>query len=64
MTKRSIQGKPVLPMMIKKVPKSMGTYADWNEMNESGVNVNPTSLNNVALEKKPLKFVISYDHEQ
>ena len=53
MTNRSMQGKPVFPMMIKKVPRSRGSTANWNETMESGVSVKPRSLNMDAGVKKP-----------
>jgi hypothetical protein len=54
MTKRSMHGKPVLPMMIRKVPSNSGKTAFWKETIESGVSVKPRSLNNEAGVKKPL----------
>jgi hypothetical protein len=53
MVKRSIQGKPVLPMIIRKVPSTRGHIASWKETIESGVSVKPRSLNKEAEVKKP-----------
>lgn len=52
--KRSMQGKPVLPIITRKVPSKSGTAASWNEIIESGVIVNPRSLNIEAAVKTPL----------
>jgi len=54
MTKRSMQGKPVFPIMIKNVPIINGKTANWNGIIDSGVRVNPRSLNMEAGVKKPL----------
>ena len=40
----SMHGKPVLPMMMRKVRSNKGKMAAWNEFIESAVMVNPTSL--------------------
>lgn len=39
MTKRSMQGKPVLPTMIRNPETSKGRVAVWNDTMESGVTV-------------------------
>ena len=52
---RSIQGNPVLPMMIKKLPRSRGSTAPWNDIMESGVSVKPRSLKRVAEVNMPLQ---------
>jgi hypothetical protein len=52
-----MQGKPVLPMMIRKVPRVKGRTANWKEIMESGVRVKPRSLNKDAGVKKPLEHV-------
>jgi len=57
MTNRSMQGKPVFPMRMRKLPMSSGKIAVWKEFMESGVRVNPRSLNIDAEVKKPLAFV-------
>ena len=54
-----MHGKPVFPIMIKKLPRSKGKTAVWKETIESGVRVNPTSLNRDGLVKKPLRHVSS-----
>lgn len=56
MTSLSMQGKPVLPMTIRKEPMMRGTTAVSKELNESGVSVKPTSLNNEAGVKIPLSL--------
>lgn len=53
MVKRSMQGNPVFPMIIRKVPMSRGHTVSWKETIESGVRVNPRSLNSDAEVKKP-----------
>ena len=55
-TNLSMQGKPVFPMTMKKEPMRRGTTAVSKELNESGVSVKPTSLNNEAGVKIPLPF--------
>jgi hypothetical protein len=57
--KRSIQGKPVLPMMMRKVPKSRGRTHCLKRTMESGFRVNPKSLNMEAGVKKPLPKLTS-----
>ena len=42
--KRSMTGKPVLPMMIKKLSKIIGSTAVLNEFMLSGVRVKPMSM--------------------
>ena len=62
MTNLSIHGNPVLPMIMRKLPKSNGKIAYWKEIIESGVRVKPRSLNMEAGVKKPLIrlfFVVS-----
>jgi hypothetical protein len=49
-----MQGKPVLPIIIKNDPKRRGSTASWKETMESGVSVKPKSLNKDAGVKKPL----------
>ena len=56
MTNRSMHGKPVLPMMIRKEPNSKGITVVWNEIMLSGVSVKPRSLNIEADVKMPLTF--------
>jgi hypothetical protein len=53
----SMQGNPVLPMMIKNVPSTRGRTATWKETMESGVSVRPRSLNKDAGVKKPLDVI-------
>lgn len=55
MTKRSMHGNPVLPMMIRKVPRSNRNTASWKDNMESGVRVNPRSLNKDGAVKIPLR---------
>ena len=55
-TKRSMHGKPVFPMTIRKLPSSRGSTALWKEIIESGVSVNPRSLNIEAGVKIPLEW--------
>jgi hypothetical protein len=55
-TKRSMQGKPVFPIIMRKVPNSSGRTAVWKEIIESGVRVKPRSLNIEADVKKPLSL--------
>ena len=50
----SKHGKPVLPMTIRKPPKSRIQTAPWKDIIESGVSVKPRSLNNVAGVNMPL----------
>lgn len=50
-----MQGNPVLPIITRKVPSRSGTAASWNEIIESGVIVNPRSLNIEAEVKTPLE---------
>ena len=50
-----MQGNPVLPIITRKVPSKSGTAASWNEIIESGVIVNPRSLNIEAAVKNPLE---------
>jgi hypothetical protein len=57
--KRSIQGKPVFPIMIRKVPKSRGRTHVLKRIMESGLRVNPRSLNIEAGVKKPLPKLAS-----
>lgn len=52
-----MQGNPVFPIMIRKVPRSKGTVANWNDIIESGVSVKPRSLNIEAGVKIPLYSV-------
>jgi hypothetical protein len=52
-----MQGKPVLPMMIKNEPSKMGRTVTWKETMESGVKVKPRSLNMDAGVKKPLSVI-------
>ena len=54
MTNRSIHGNPVLPIIMRNVPKRSGRTALWKDIIESGVKVNPRSLNNDAGVKMPL----------
>jgi len=54
-TNRSIQGKPVLPMMMRKVMSNIGKIAYWNDNMLSGVRVKPRSLNAEADVKIPLE---------
>lgn len=56
MTNLSMQGKPVFPMTMRKDPMRRGTTAVSKELNESGVSVKPTSLNNEADVKIPLSL--------
>ena len=53
-TKRSMHGNPVFPIMIRKLPNSKGNTASWKEIMESGLSVKPRSLNSDAGVKKPL----------
>jgi len=54
MTRRSKQGKPVLPAMIRKTPSKRGNTAVWKDIIESGLSVKPRSLNIEAGVKNPL----------
>jgi len=58
MTKRSMHGKPVLPITIKKDPMINGKTAPWNEIIESGVSVKPRSFNKLAEVKMPLSMLL------
>lgn len=49
-----MQGKPVFPMMMRKLPSSNGRTAVWKEFMESGVRVKPRSLNIEAGVNMPL----------
>ena len=57
MMNRSMQGNPVLPIIIRTDPKSSGSTAIWNEMKESGVRVKPRSLKSDAGVKIPLEWL-------
>ena len=61
-TKRSMQGKPVFPMMIRKVPRRSGRTASWKRTMESGLRVNPRSLNSEAGVKNPLVALAARSH--
>ena len=54
MTSRSMHGKPVLPMMMRKLPSSIGRTALWKEIMESAVIAYPRFWNMVAGVKTPL----------
>jgi hypothetical protein len=54
MINRNMHGNPVLPARIKKIPRMSGSRARWKETIESGVKVNPKSLNIDAGVKIPL----------
>lgn len=54
MTNLSMHGKPVLPMMIRKLPTRRIQTAYWKDNIESGVRVKPRSLNIEAAVKTPL----------
>ena len=58
MMKRSIQGNPVFPIMMRNVPMKRGTTAFWKEIIESGVSVKPRSLNKDAGVNIPLDLII------
>ena len=58
-TKRSMQGKPVFPMMIRKDPRRSSNIDSWNEIIESGVRVKPRSLNKEAGVNIPLNAHVS-----
>lgn len=55
--KRSMQGKPVLPMMMRKVMRIRGQTAVLKRTMESGVRVKPTSLNALSAVKMALGTV-------
>lgn len=55
--KRSMQGKPVFPMTIRKAPISRGGTVFWKETIESGVRVKPRSQNREAVVKKVLEDI-------
>ena len=56
MTSRSMHGKPVFPMMIRKLPNRRGSTAFWNEIIESAVMVKPRLLNIAAGVNIPLVY--------
>lgn len=56
-TKRSMHGKPVFPMMMRKAPRRRGRIASWKDTMESGVRVNPRSLNMDAGVNIPLSHI-------
>lgn len=53
-TKRSMHGKPVFPITMRKLPSRRGNTALWKETIESGVSVKPRSLNREAGVNIPL----------
>ena len=59
MVNLNIHGKPVFPMMIRNAPNNRGTTAYSKDIIESGVRVNPRSLNIEAGVKKPLVNQVS-----
>ena len=54
MMNRRVHGNPVFPMTIRTEPSRSGKTANWKEIIESGVSVNPRSLKKVAGVKTPL----------
>jgi len=61
MMNRSIQGNPVLPMMIRKLIRRRGRTAYSKETILSGVRVNPRSLKAEAEVKMPLQRLETRD---
>lgn len=59
MMNRRKHGKPVFPATIKREPSRRGNTACWKDIIESGVSVNPTSLNKVAGVNMPLNAVLA-----
>jgi len=62
-TKRSMHGKPVFPITMRKLPSRRGNTAFWKEIIESGVSVKPRSLNREAGVNIPLglrKLLLGY----
>jgi len=61
MIKRSIQGNPVLPMIMRKLIRRRGRTAYSKEIILSGVRVNPRSLKAEAEVKIPLNMLVTRD---